>query len=402
MVLSGDKDEWREALGAASPDPCGIEVDPDAPAGIAYTSGTTGYPKGAVHGQRNLLLPGAVTVATRRYGHDLRKGDCLALTILNMMVLTTLLVAQAGGRCVIMDRIDAEGVAEWIRRERVTTFNGPPALLYSLAHHPGITPQDLASLNDVWSGGADCPEGSAKHSRPNSVTRLRRPMGSARLRPSYPSTPSTVRTTGAPAAWPCRTSGFASPTRAAPTWPPVKRGRSACRPQQAASGPVCTSPCWGTGSASEATAAVRRGGELLTGDLGFLDPEGYLVIRDRTNLVIIRGGANVYPAEVERILFEHPAVVASAVLGLPDERLGERVVSVVQLEPGETVTEDDLRQHCLASLAKYKVPERFVFVDGFDRNSMGKIVRRNLRTLFDLGSDGHPTVRLRHASSRRA
>ena len=384
VVLSGDTDEWRQALGAASPDPCGMDVDPDAPAGIAYTSGTTGYPKGAVHSQRNLLLPGAVTVATRRYGRDLRKGDCLALTILNMMVLTTLLVAQAGGCCVIMDRIDAEGVADWIRRERVTTFNGPPALLYSLAHHPGITPQDLASLNDVWSGGADCPEGireafAAKFGHPVATTY------------GLSEAPTLVSIDPVDGPHHRCASGVALPHLQVRV---TDNGGADLAPGE--TGEVCLSaatsgewagmyqPMLGYWQREEATAAVRRGREVRTGDLGFLDPEGYLVIRDRTNLVVIRGGANVYPAEVERILFEHPAVAASAVLGLPDERLGERVVSVVQLEPGETVTKDDLRQHCLASLAKYKVPERFVFVDGFDRNSMGKIVRRDLRKLFNL------------------
>ena len=110
-----------------------VDVDPFAPAGIAYTSGTTGYPKGAVHSQYNLLMPGAVLVATRGYGPALRKGDFLPLTILNMQVLTTLLTAQAGGCSVIIDRSDALGVAEWIRDERVTAWNGPPALVHSLA-----------------------------------------------------------------------------------------------------------------------------------------------------------------------------------------------------------------------------------------------------------------------------
>ncbi|MBN2622905.1 MAG: AMP-binding protein, partial [Acidimicrobiales bacterium] len=109
-----DTDGWRAALDAADDGPVGVEVDPYAPAGIAYTSGTTGRPKGAVHSQHNLLLPGAVLVATRGYGPELRKGDCFPFTILNLAVLTTLLVSQAGGTSIVMDRIDAEGVAEWI------------------------------------------------------------------------------------------------------------------------------------------------------------------------------------------------------------------------------------------------------------------------------------------------
>ena len=123
------------------------------------------------------------------------------------------------------------------------------------------------------------------------------------------------------------------------------------------------------------SAKALAGGELHTGDVGFLDDDGYLHLRDRKSLVIIRGGANVYPAEVERVLLEAPGVVAGAVLGVPDERLGERVVAVVE---AESIDEAAVRAHCEANLAKYKVPERFVVVARLPRNAMGKIVRTEL------------------------
>ena len=132
----------------------------------------------------------------------------------------------------------------------------------------------------------------------------------------------------------------------------------------------------------DATAETLRDGLLHTGDLGFVDDDGFLHIRDRKSLLIIRGGGNVYPAEIERVLHELPDVEACAVVGLPDERLGERVAVAVQLREGATVGEDELRAHCLANLAKYKVPERWLFVDDFARNSMGKIQRRDLPALF--------------------
>jgi acyl-CoA synthetase (AMP-forming)/AMP-acid ligase II len=131
---------------------------------------------------------------------------------------------------------------------------------------------------------------------------------------------------------------------------------------------------------AEATAEALAGGELHTGDLGELGDDGYLFIRDRKSLLIVRGGANVYPAEVERVLLEAPGVTACAVVGVPDERLGERVVAVVEV--AGAFDEEAVRAHCLAGLARYKVPERFAVVDSLPRNAMGKIVRAELPGLI--------------------
>ncbi|MEY2397112.1 MAG: long-chain acyl-CoA synthetase, partial [Actinomycetota bacterium] len=157
------------------------------------------------------------------------------------------------------------------------------------------------------------------------------------------------------------------------------------RVRTADDGEICVSaaddryrPMLGYWQRDDATAEVLRDGELHTGDVGFVDDHGYLHVQDRKSLVIIRGGANVYPAEVERVLQEVDGVTASAVVGVADERLGERVVALIE----GNADEDALRAHCVANLAKYKVPERFVFVDGFPRNAMNKIIRKELPQLF--------------------
>lgn len=359
-------DEWTAAVDGAPEEPVGVEVDPFAPAGLAYTSGTTGRPKGAVHSQHNLLVPGAVLVASRGYGPDLRKGDCFPFTVLNMAVLTTLLASQAGGTSVVMDRIDAEGVAEWIRTERVTTWNGPPALLHSLAAMESVAPSDLSSLREVWTGGADCPEAiraafEAKFGLPVLAT-----YGLSEAPTVVTIDPVDGRHV------------------------PGASGRPLPHLQvriERETGEVCVSAATGDDryrlmlgywNRPEATAEALAGGELHTGDIGFLDDEGYLHIRDRKHLVIIRGGANVYPAEVERVLLEAPGVAAGAVFGVADERLGERVMAVVEVTGGGPLDEEAVRAHCLAGLARYKVPERFVVVPRLPRNAMGKIVRADL------------------------
>ncbi len=367
-----DVADWRSALAAAGDEPVEVEVDPHAPAGIAYTSGTTGRPKGAVHSQHNLLVPGAVLVQTRGYTPELRKGDCFAFTILNMAVLTTLLVSQAGGTSVVMDRIDATGVAEWIKAERITTWNGPPALLYSLATMDEIDPADLASLDEVWTGGADCPE-EIRHAFEK---KFGLPVLGAYGLTEAPTVVAIDSRSGAD-----HMEGASG--RVLPHLSVRIADEDGRTVETGESGEICISaaddrytPMLGYWERPEATAETLVDGELHTGDVGFVDSEGRLHVRDRKSLVILRGGANVYPAEVERVLLEHPQVRAGAVFGLPDERLGERVVCLVEAD-GD-VDLDELRSHLMENLAKYKVPERIEVIEALPRNAMGKIIRTEL------------------------
>lgn len=372
------------------------DVDPFAPAAIAYTSGTTGYPKGAVHSQHNLLMPGAAVVASRGYGPGLRKGDCLPLTILNMLVLTTLLVAQAGGTCVVMDKVEAVSVAEWIERERVTVWNGVPALLHTIAHDDTIPAESFASLHELWVGGADCPDSL----RAAVAAKLGLPVTHTY---GLTEAPTIVAIDDPPAADRIDRHVTGASGRPLPHLSVRIVDAEGSDVADGESGEICVTavgdgswsgayrPCLGYWQKPEATDALLSGGVVHTGDIGAIDSSGHLHIRDRKNQMILRGGANVYPAEVERVLAALPEVTAAAVVGLPDERLGQRVAAVVQLsEGGFTSPGADegagvvqrLTEACRAELAGYKVPERWVFVDGFQRNSMGKIDRRSLNELF--------------------
>jgi acyl-CoA synthetase (AMP-forming)/AMP-acid ligase II len=129
------------------------------------------------------------------------------------------------------------------------------------------------------------------------------------------------------------------------------------------------------------TAETLRDGVLYTGDIGELDDDGNLIVRDRRQVLILRGGANVYPAEVERVLSELAGVSGAAVIGTPNDRLGQRVAAAVELTPGSDLTVDDLRAHCLRHLARYKVPEQWRF-SSLSRNAMGKVVRSDVERLF--------------------
>jgi acyl-CoA synthetase (AMP-forming)/AMP-acid ligase II len=142
-------------------------------------------------------------------------------------------------------------------------------------------------------------------------------------------------------------------------------------------------PMLGYWNKPHATAEALRDGIYHSGDLGFLDNDGRLFIRGRRSELILRGGANVYPAEVERILREHPAVADAAVFGIADERLGQRVAAAVILAPDACATPDELREHCRAELARYKAPDDIRVVATLPRNAMGKVLKRDLAATFE-------------------
>ncbi|MFM8304987.1 MAG: class I adenylate-forming enzyme family protein, partial [Actinomycetota bacterium] len=296
---AGPRDEWHARVGAADPDARPDHtIDPFAPAAIAYTSGTTGFPKGVVHSQHNLLLPGAVARARGTTDATARVGVLLPLTILNLIALGPLVALPAGAACVTIDRVDPVGLAAWIRDVRVTACATVPAILHGLLTHPDVTEADLATLTTPGVGGADCPDV---------------------FRDLYRSRYGTEVTVGYGL-----TEAPTAVTMTDPDAPPVPGGAGHALPHvrifvvdddghevpAGTLGEICVAPRtegpWagvyttmlGYWNQPEATAEALRSGMLHTGDLGWVDAGGELFVRDRRHDLVIRGGANVYPAEV--------------------------------------------------------------------------------------------------------
>ena len=384
---------WNAVMQAQDSTPVDARIDPLTPAAIAYTSGTTGYPKGAVHSHIGLLLPGAYLIATRRYDAELRKGDAFPLTILNMIVLTTLLTSQAGATGIIMDSMSARGIATWIRDERVTVWNGPPPVIYTMAHDEEILPTDLATMNEVWSGGADLPD---------AIRQAFEAKFRARIYCTYGLTeaPTVVAVETLSEQHVVGSSG-----KVLPHLDVTIRDSDNIELPTGQVGEICVGvqepaqiaerfrlewdvdaegelpayvPMLSYWNRAEQSRAVMFGGVMHTGDAGSLDSEGHLIVSDRINLVLNRGGANVYPAEVERVVLDFDPVDSCGVLGVPDERLGQRIGMLVQFKPGRRPDVEGLVSHCLEQLARYKVPELVAVVESLPRNSMGKIDRRAL------------------------
>lgn len=361
--------DWPRLL--AGPETDLAPVDPLAPAAVAYTSGTSGFPKGVIHSQHNLVLPGEVLVETRGYDESFRRGDFLSLTILNLIVLSTLTAAQAGGTAVLTDQTDVGRLADWIRRQRVTVFNGVPTIFHGMVAPDGVDPASFETVRDVWSGGAGCPE----EIRQAFLAKFGRP-----LHATYGLTeaPTLVSIDDLDDPSPPGVSGRPMPHLDV-TIGPVPEGAAG---GEVLVGPATAGPWAGVwqpflGYWNRPGVDVPvRDGRLHTGDVGRIDDQGRLVILDRLSSVILRGGANVYPAEVERVLRDMPSVADVVVVGVPDERLGETVQALVELEPGAEVSGEDLVEACGGHLARYKVPKRVLVVDAIERNAMGKPDRR--------------------------
>ena len=378
--LGDDDDVWRDIVASAPSRYRRPICRATDAAGIAYTSGTTGRPKGVVHSHRNLLLPGAMVVEARRLGPELRKGDCAALTILNMQVTSTLLVAQACGTQIVMDRVDPLGVAEWVKKASINSWFGVPTILQGLTETLELDAQDLSTLRDVWTGGTYLPE-PIRHA-------FEERFG-CRVSATYGLTeaPTIVTMEGTEGGQVPESSGRPLAhllVEIRDDDGPVPIGETGEITVRAAeTGPYAGlyRPMLGYLGHPEATAQAVRNGVLYTGDVGYTDPEGRLFVRDRRDALILRGGANVYPAEVERVILEAPGVRGVSVVGVPDDRLGQRVAAAIELHDGITLGERQLASHCASQLARYKVPDLWR-IGQLPRNAMGKVVRTQVEDWF--------------------
>jgi long-chain acyl-CoA synthetase len=378
----------RVAAGARLPD---VEIGPDDDATILYTSGTTGRPKGAVSTHRavihGLLSFGCRQAAdrARRPGGGTTPGEApevapsagliLVVPLFHVTGLIPVMLGSfvTGAKLVMMYRWQPERALELIERERVTSFIGVPTQSWDLMQSPRFDEFDTSSLVSVGGGGAPMP--------PQMVDRLDRTF--ARGRPSIgygmtetnaygpgSSGPDLVRKPSAVGRW--------VPTLQVEIRDPDGRalplggvGEIWFR------GPHLIRGYW---HRPDDTAETIVDGWLRSGDVGRVDDEGFVYVEDRLKDMILRGGENVYCAEVEAALYEHPGVHEAAVFGVPHERLGEEVAAAVLPVAGAVVTVDDLEGFLRERLAGFKVPSRWVLVDApLPRSATGKILKRELR-----------------------
>lgn len=382
VTTGGPSASWPRLLEQSPCSRIDPRIDPLAPAGLSYTSGTTGRPKGVVHSQHNLALPACYLATTPDFDLSSRPGVCLPLTILNVIVSAALPGLFSGAGCVILPKPEARTVAEAVARERVTTITMPPPVLYDLSTRADIEPGAMASVDRPRTGGAELPE-------------VLRERYAARFGQDIAATyglteaPSVVAQETRSKPHVAGSSGEVVPYLEVSTLGPEGQQLAPGDEGELCLGPRHEGP-WGDlyrpflgyWRRPAASRDALAGHLVRTGDVGRVDAEGNLYVTDRKSNLILRGGANVYPAEVERTVKAMPGVTDCVVVGLPDIRLGERVAAAVEVEGEGALTAEQVAEHCRRRLARYKVPERIVLVRELPRNAMAKAVRREVKELL--------------------
>jgi fatty-acyl-CoA synthase len=352
-----------------------IAVAEDDTAVIMYSSGTTGRPKGAMLTHGNIWWNNINVLLT----YDLREDDVSLLIAplfhIGGLNVNSLIIWQKGGHIVLHRGFDAARCLDDIAEYRITLLFGVPAMLLFISQQPGFATADLSSLNAIVCGGAPVPE---------PLLRLYAARG-VPINQGYGLTETSPFVTFLAPEWGTAKLGSAG---RAPIFSEVRivdaDGREIRQPRENGEvitrGPNIMKGYWNN---PEATAAAIDGeGWFHTGDIGYLDEDGFLFIADRLKDMVITGGENVYPAEVESALYSHPAIAEIAVIGLPDQQWGEAVVAIVSLKPDATLELEELRNFASDRLARYKLPRRLEIIEAMPRNPAGKVLKFQLRARF--------------------
>jgi long-chain acyl-CoA synthetase len=398
-ALPDDAARWADVVlpdqaPATLPD---ATIDPDDDACIFYTSGTTGYPKGAqlthrgsIHNIMNLVFMGqAVALAEAK---AVAAGDVpapepttppaqavfMAPTPLFHVTACNCLLhpcTLAGGRIVLTYKWDPARALELIEREQVTTFSGVPTMSREMLMHPDWDKRDTSSLLGLGGGGAAL--------QPDLVAKIAGALKKGQPATGYGLTETHGIVTSNSARF-----FIAKPESAGPVVPTLDAKLVDDEGNELAPGPDTIGQLCVRGAVvikgylnrPEATADAIRDGWFNTGDIARIDEDGFVYIVDRAKDMVLRGGENIYCSEVEAVIYQHEAVAEAAVFGIPDLRLGEEVGAAVVLRDGATLEPDALRAFLGERMAKHKIPSQIWFLDDeLPRNANGKFVKRELR-----------------------
>lgn len=366
---------WRDFLSVAKT-PRPVVVKPADIACLQYTGGTTGSSKGAMLTHANLVINAHQTrqwLAANSEGPDVMVA---ALPLFHIYAMTCIMICSVmtGGAVVLLPRFELKAALNIIRKYHPTFFHGVPTMYVAFNNAPNVERYGFKSLRVCMSGGAPLPV---------EVRQKFEELTGGKLVEGYGLTESSPVTHTNPPEGLLKTGSIGMPipntevrivdiengTRDLPLG---EAGEIIIR------GPQVMKGYW---NKPEETAKVLRDGWLYTGDIAKKDADGYYYIVDRKKDLIIAGGYNIYPREVEEVLFEHPKIKEAVVVGMPDQYRGETVKAFIVLHEGKTVTPEEIQAFCRERLAAYKVPRQVVFRDSLPKSGVGKYLRRELRNM---------------------
>lgn len=372
--ISADPDtQWFADFMAQAPGkPAPVAISLQDSACLLYTGGTTGAPKGAELSHRNLVA-NALQCAVWCSGKRGQERVLAALPLFHSYGMTTCMNVgiHLASPVILLPQFKLKDVLGAIHKHKPTIFPGVPTMYVAINNSPDVKKYDLSSIRACISGAAGLPV---------EVQQKFQEITGGRLVEGYGLSEASPVTHGNPVFGDCRIGTIGTPfpdtdakivdlETGATEVPPGEIGELAVK------GPQVMKGYW---NRPDETSLVLKGGWLYTGDIARMDQDGYFQIVDRKKDMIIAGGFNIYPRDVEEVLYQHPKVKEAVVAGVPDEYLGEIVKAYIVLREGETATEEEIIEFCRKNMAKYKVPRAVEFRSQLPKTMVGKILRRLL------------------------
>jgi long-chain acyl-CoA synthetase len=370
---------YEELVSRFPPNEPTDKVEADDPCILFYTSGTTGRPKAAIHTHKGILAD--CTLPHRRLGPDDRVLCVMPFFHVGGLAAHMLAAFAAGTTMLIHRRFDESAVLEAIEKERLTYIFLVPAMIIRLLEHPNLSQYDLSSLHTVGYTGAPMPVEALRRGVRLLGGVFVQEFGQTETLNMSVLKREDHKVEGSPKEL----------KRLESAGKPLKEGEIRIVDEQGRDVPVgepgeiiahSDRLMKGYWRMPEETAETIRDGWLHTGDVGKMDEDGYIYVVDRKKDMIISGGENIYPREVEEVLYMHPAVREAAVVGVPDEKWGESVKALVVLRPGPEVCEEEIIEFCRQHMASYKKPRSVEFWDDFPRTGSGKIRKSEIRESY--------------------
>ncbi len=375
VEYGADVHPFRKLVDGTPPQPPEVEIGMDDLAALQYTGGTTGLSKGAMLTQRNLSYN---VQQCRAWFPSMQEGEEVFLAALpyfhsfGMTVCNSLPIYCAGAMVLMPNPRDIPMMIKLIAKHRITMMPAVPAMFNAIINHPDVSSFDLSSIKSCFSGSAPLPEEVLEKFEKMTGAKICEGFGLTETSPVSHVNPlggvRKIGTVGVPVPnTDCKIVDIEDDQRE------LGVGQEG---ELVIYGPQNMKGYWKLGDAS---GEMLRDGWIYTGDLATMDEDGYFKIVGRKKDMIIAGGYNIYPDEIDNVLMSHPAVLEAATIGVPDEKRGETVKSFIAFKPGEKASWEDMTAFCKENLAAYKVPKKWEQRDELPKSTVLKILRRELR-----------------------